>query len=78
MANKERSFIYSVVLFVGLCLYFYYFKKYAMPLLPRLEDDVELRIRASINPLSFVFNFIIALLFYLILKLINLIRRRFK
>ena len=78
MANKERSFIYSLVLYVGLCLYSYYYKKYEMPLLPALDDDVEIRIRASIYPLSFAFNFIIALLFYLILKLINFIRRRFK
>lgn len=78
MANKERSFIYSVALYLGLCLYAYYYKKYEMPLLPRLYDDVELRIRASIYPLSFIYNFILALLFYIMLKLIHFVRRFFK
>lgn len=75
MPNKDRSLIYSIVLYVGLCLYAYYYKKYEMPLLPELNDDVEIRIRASVYPLSFAFNFILALLFYLILKFIKLICR---
>ena len=78
MANKERSFIYSIVLYIGLCLYAYYYKKFEMPLLPELNDDVEIRIRASIYPLTFIFNFILALLFYLLLKSLHFIRRRLK
>ena len=75
MVNKERSFIYTIVLYAGLCLYAYYYKKFEMPLLQELDDDIEIRIRAITYPLSFVFNLILALLFYAILKLINCIHR---
>ena len=77
MANKEQSFIYSVVLYLGLCLYSYYYKKYEMPLLPVPTNDTDWHIRGIVYPLSFAFNFILALLFYLTLKLVNFIRRRF-
>jgi hypothetical protein len=75
MANKERSFIYSIILYLGLCLYSYYYQKFEVPLLPKPTNDPDWIIRGIAYPASFVFNFILALLFYLILKLINLIRR---
>ena len=75
MANKERSLLYAIALFLGLCLYAYYYKKFEITLLPELDDDVEIRVRAIAYPLSFVFNFILTLLFYAILKLINFIYR---
>jgi hypothetical protein len=78
MVNKERSFIYAIVFYIGLCLYAYYYKKFEMPLSLELDDDVEIRIRAITYPLSFVFNFILALLFYLTLKLLNHIQNHFK
>ena len=78
MAKKERSFIYSVVLFLGLCLYTYYWKKYEIPLLPEPQDDVEWRIRGVLYPFALTIDFILALLFYLVLKLVHFIRCRFK
>ena len=78
MVNKERSFIYSLILFLGLCLYSYYYQKFEVPLLPMPANDADLHVRGIAYPASFVFNFILALLFYLILKLINFIRRLFK
>jgi len=75
MANKERPFIYSLFLYLGLCLYSYYYKKYEIPLLPEPTNDADWHIRGVTYPLSFIFNFILALLFYLILKFIHLIRR---
>lgn len=78
MVNKERPLIYSIVLFLGLCLYSYYWKKYEIPLLPEPKDDVEWHIRGMLYPFALMIDLIIALLFYLALKLIYLIRRRFK
>ncbi len=75
MANKERSFIYSIVLYIGLCLYSYYYQKYEVPLLPEPTNDPDWVIRGITYPLSFVFNFILALLFFMILKLTNLVFR---
>jgi len=73
MANKERSFIYSLVLYIGLCLYSYYYKKYELPLLPEPTNDIDWHLRGITYQLSFVFNLILALLFYLLLKFISFI-----
>ena len=78
MGNKDRLLIYSIVLYVGLCLYSYYYQKFEVPLLPEPTNDPDWVIRGIAYPASFVFNFILALLFYLMLKLINFIRRFFK
>ncbi len=73
MGNKDRLLIYSIVLYVGLCLYAYFYKKYEIPLLPEPTNDIDWHIRGITYPLSFAFNFILALLFYSLLKLISFI-----
>lgn len=78
MANKDRSLIFATTLFVILCLYSYYYKKYELPLLPEPTDDVEWHVRGIIYPLSFIFNFALALGFYLISKFVYFIKRRLK
>ena len=78
MANKDRALIYSIILYVGLCLYAYYYKKYALPLLPEPTNDIDWHIRGITYPLSFIFNLFPVFLFYLMLKLINFIGRHLK
>ena len=78
MANKDRALIYSIILYVGLCLYAYYYKKYELPLLPEPTNDIDWHIRGITYQLSFIFNLILALLFYLLLKIISFIGCRLK
>jgi len=49
-----------------------------VPLLPMPSNDQDWVIRGIAYPASFVFNFILALLFYLTLKLAQLIRRLYR
>ena len=78
MANKYRALIYSIFLYVALCLFAFYYKIYEAPLLPEATNDIDLHVNSIAYPLSFIFNFILALLFYLAMKLVNYISRRFK
>jgi hypothetical protein len=71
--KKDRSLLYSVILYVLLCLYAYYYKIYEIPMLPDPTNDVDWRVRGMIYPLSFIGNFFLALFFFVALKLIRFI-----
>ena len=69
MTKKDYSLKCSILLYIVLCLYSYYYVRYELPLLPEPTNDPDWVIRGVTYPLSFVFNFVISVIFFVVLKL---------
>ena len=76
MNKPDKSLRYSVLLFIGLCVYSY-LNKNQYKILPDNYTDQDAVIAGVAYPMSFVFNFALSLAFYLFLKLSKICIRLF-
>ncbi len=76
MNKPDRSLRYALLLFLGLCIYSY-LNKNQYKILPENYTDQDAIIAGVTYPLSFVFNFVLSVVFFLLLKLSKLCIRLF-
>ncbi len=76
MNKPDKSLRYAALLFLGLCIYSY-LNKNQYKILPENYTDQDAIIAGVTYPLSFVFNFVLSVVFFLLLKLSKLCIRLF-